>query len=164
MEPLGVEPRESKVVHQLLLAVFAGAFVVVCSVRFTIVESPELTPFLPLPGGADSSGMLLSEHFCCFDTPGGGNGLNPFSHSFRCRRNTAIVALASVTCTIFENKQGGAKDNGKLTLECSPPWITTPSSCFTRLRRAGRLPVILCFAAKCCVSRMQGPGWDSNST
>jgi hypothetical protein len=94
-------PLAPRVVHQLSLAVLTVAFDLVCGVRFTIVESPELTPFLPLPGGVGASGSLLSTCFRLFDAPapGTGNGLNPFSHSFRCSRNTAIVALASVTCS-----------------------------------------------------------------
>lgn len=100
MEPFPAMSLAPRVVHQLLLAVFTVDLDLVCGVRFTIVESPELTPFLPLPGGVGSAGSLLSSNFRFFDAPalGAGNGLNPFSHSFRCSRNTAIVALASVTC------------------------------------------------------------------
>jgi hypothetical protein len=100
MEPFPAMPLAPRVVHQLLLAVLTAVFDLVCGVRFTIVESPELMPFLPLSGGVGTVGSLLSTRFRLFDAPAPGtdNGLNPFSHSFRCSRNTAIVALASVTC------------------------------------------------------------------
>jgi len=73
--------------------------------RLTTVESPELIlVFLP-PGGSLSSSPL--DRFKFFgvlgrsersETSEGGSGsLLPFSHSRRCRRYIAIVALASVT-------------------------------------------------------------------
>ena len=44
-----------------------------------------------------------------------------------------------------------------LTLECSPPWISIPSSCCTSLRSAGFLVFrSLAFPAQVCVSRVSG--------
>lgn len=111
MESFRVVLLASRVVHQLLLGALTAAFVLICGVRFTIVESPELTPFLPSPGGVSSSCVSLSERFLFFDEPAP-SGLNPFSHSFRCIRNTAIVALASVTCPSSAERISQGSESG----------------------------------------------------
>jgi hypothetical protein len=72
--------------------------------RITTVDKPELTPFLPPPGNlfrCASRAPSSSPASSCFRflelDPCSPTGRMLFSHSFRCNRYTAIVALASVT-------------------------------------------------------------------
>ena len=110
----------------------------------TTVDKPELTPFRAPPENLcdcepSSSSPILSR-FRFFEVDRCSLvGCMPFSHSFRCNRYTAIVALASVTY-IMETHVDELPNKGKAhTLECSPPCIVISNSCLAKLRRAGYL-------------------------
>ena len=72
------------------------------SFRLTIVDSPELTPFRPPPGNSRDEDACTdasdTDRLRFFDEEEGVSVCLPFSHVLWCKRNTAMVARASVTC------------------------------------------------------------------
>ena len=69
--------------------------------RLTTGVSPEPVLFFPPPGGSLTPSPLKRFRFFGLregsERSGSSDSNRPFSHSRRCRRNIAIVALASVT-------------------------------------------------------------------
>ena len=127
--------------------------------RLTTVDKPELISFLPPPKNLGDceppSSSPVFSCFCFFEVDLCSLvGCTPFSHSFRCNRYTAIVALAFVAYMEIYVDEPPNKGKAR-TLEFSPPCVAISNSCLVKLRRAGYLVFNnLCLPAWYCVSRV----------